>query len=356
MTGGRPAGFRAAVVDAPAAKAVLRTLPMPEPAEGELLIKVVACGVCNTDLGLIDGIYAGTSFPLIPGHEIVGHVVARGPRTCGPPVGARIGQPFLYASCGHCDFCASGDGIFCASAQMTGYSVAGGYREYMLVRAGSVVPLPADLSPPAAATLLCAGLTAFTGLRKGGCRPGLRVAILGLGGLGQHATAFAAAMGADVAVVSGSAAKRDLAARLGARLFIDRQSPDYLGKLREWGLAQLTVSTAPSDEIIAQAQHWTAPQGTVVMLGSKSQTAAVDMFDLIVRGITILGTPSGSQKDLHDLFEFVAGVAAMPPVAPVPFADAQSALDQTRSGAPGRLVLMMQADWDDAPARAAGGS
>jgi D-arabinose 1-dehydrogenase-like Zn-dependent alcohol dehydrogenase len=347
MRAGRPAAIRAAVVESPATAASLQTLPIPVPAEGELLIKVVACGVCNTDLGLIDGIYAATSFPLIPGHEIVGHVVAHGPNTDGPPVGTRVGQPFLYSACGQCEYCAKGDGIFCASGQMTGYSVPGGYREYMLVRPDFVVPVPAGLSPPTAATLLCAGLTAFTGLRKGNCRPGLRVAVLGLGGLGQYATAFAAAMGADVAVVSGSAEKQELAARLGARHFIDRNESDYVGKLQDWGWAQLTVSTAPSDEIIAQARHWTAPQGTVVMLGSKSQTMTVDVFDLIVRGITMLGTPSGSQKDARDLFDFVSRVKEMPPTVPVPFEDVQSALDQTRSGASARHVLMMQPDWDE---------
>lgn len=148
--------------------------PTPEPGPGEILIKVTACGMCYSEVNLLNGEYPFARFPVVPGHEITGVVAALGPGVNWPAAGTPVGAQFLYSSCGHCAYCVRGDEILCPDKKITGVGVDGGYSEYFIGRAGFVTPLPDGLDPVAGAPLMCAGITAFNGLRQAGLgrRPG----------------------------------------------------------------------------------------------------------------------------------------------------------------------------------------
>lgn len=160
--------MRAAVATGANLPLTLDDLDLPHPAAGEVLVKVTACGVCYSDLSLLRGHYPFARYPVVPGHEITGVVTAVGEGVTFPEVGTAVGGQFLYDSCGHCDYCVRGDQILCPRKRVTGVVADGGYAEYVLLKAGFVTPLPDGLDPVAAAPLMCAGLTAFNGLRQGG--------------------------------------------------------------------------------------------------------------------------------------------------------------------------------------------
>src|SRR5437879_3272365 len=183
--------MRAAVLAAPNQQLAITEHDTPEPGPGEVLLKVCACGMCFSEVPLVRGGYPFAKYPTIPGHEVTGTVAAVGRDVLWPEVGDVVGAQFLYSSCGHCDYCVAGNEILCASKRITGISADGGYAEYMLAKADFVTPLPPGMDPVSAAPLMCAGITAFNGLRQAGTSSGSRVAVLGLGGVGSFAVRFA---------------------------------------------------------------------------------------------------------------------------------------------------------------------
>jgi len=205
--------------------------PVPEPGPGEILVKVTACGMCYSEVNLLNGEYPFARFPVVPGHEITGVVAALGPGVEWPAAGTAVGTQFLYSSCGQCDYCVRGDQILCLSKKITGIGADGGYGEDFIGRAGFVTPLPDGLDPVAGAPLMCAGITAFNGLRQARIRPGTRVAVLGAGGVGAIAARFAAAMGARVAILGRSRDGEARAKALGAELYVATGDTDPAGAL-----------------------------------------------------------------------------------------------------------------------------
>ena len=187
--------LRAAVLNEPRTELELQDRERPEPGAGEVLIRVRACGICHSDVALQEGYYDFASFPRVPGHEIAGTIEAAGEGVAWPAVGARVGMPWLFTSCGHCRQCIRGNEILCPENRFTGVNVDGGYQEFMLAPANYVAPLPDELDFAAAAPLMCAGITVYNGLRLAELQPGDRVAVIGLGGLGFLGVQYARAMG-----------------------------------------------------------------------------------------------------------------------------------------------------------------
>jgi len=169
-------------LDAPGRPLQLHTLPIPTPGPGEVLLRVQACGVCRTDLHLVDGELPDISYPLIPGHEIVGRVVARAPDVTQCAVGQRVGVPWLGGSCGRCAYCAAGRENLCEAASFTGYTRDGGYAEFVTARAAWCLPVPDRYADAEAAPLLCAGLIGYRAYRAAGTAP-----VIGLYGFGAAA-------------------------------------------------------------------------------------------------------------------------------------------------------------------------
>ncbi len=166
----------------------IESVPVPEPGHGEILIKVVACGVCHSDLHAIDGDWdPGPTLPLIPGHEVAGTVAALGAGVTDLKVGDRVGVPWMFWSCGSCEFCTAGMETICKKTEATGYSKPGGYAEYMVAPAAFCGRLSPKVDMYEIAPILCAGVTTYRGLKRTGARPGHWVTVLGVGGLGHIA-------------------------------------------------------------------------------------------------------------------------------------------------------------------------
>ena len=333
--------MRAAQLNAPRTPLSLVERPVPEPGPGEILIKVTACGMCFSEVNLLEGHYPFARFPVVPGHEITGTVAAFGPGVDWPEVGSPVGAQFLYDSCGHCDYCVRGEEILCSGKRITGVGVDGGYAEYVIARAGFVTPLPDALDPVAAAPLMCAGITAFNGLRHGGIRAGSRVAVIGAGGVGGLAVRFAVAMGARVAVVSRSRDGADAAKEMGAERYVATDEQDPAEALRAWdGGADLVVNGAPSSTAAAAALGGLAPDGTLLLLGYSADPLVLPTMPMVLGRLRVLANPSGSPHDLRDTLDFAASHGILPRVTPVELDQAPETLAAMAAGtSPGRRVI-----------------
>lgn len=334
--------MRAAVVDEAGAPIRIEERDRPEPGPGQLLLRVRACGVCHSDVNVRDGHVPDTDFPTVPGHEVVGEVVERGEGVDAPVEGDRVGVPWLYAGCGRCDRCVEGEGILCPEMEVTGATRDGGYADYMLAEAGWVAPVPDALDDVEAAPLMCAGITVFQGLRNAGFEPGDRVAVLGLGGLGHLGVRYAAAMGGRVAVLSTSPGKEEDARALGAERFLDVGAGDPAEALQEWGGADVVLGTAPSSAAMSAVVPGLSPDGTLVVMGIEDAMLETHPMDLILGRRRVLGSPSGSRKDLRACLDFSARHGIVARVEETfPLEEAGTALEAVESGRlPGRAVLV----------------
>ncbi|MFC7907295.1 alcohol dehydrogenase catalytic domain-containing protein [Streptomyces nigra] len=332
--------MRAAVATGANLPLTLDDLDLPHPAAGEVLVKVTACGVCFSDLSLLRGHYPFARFPVVPGHEITGVVTAVGEGVTFPEVGTAVGGQFLYDSCGHCDYCVRGDQILCPRKRVTGVVADGGYAEYVLLKAGFVTPLPDGLDPVAAAPLMCAGLTAFNGLRQAGTTANSRVAVVGLGGVGALAVRYAVAMGASVAVIGRSRSGEDQAKALGADLFVATADSDPADALKAWGGADVVLNAAPSTEAAAATLGGIAPDGTLLLLGYGPEPLTLPTQPMILNRLHVAASPSGSPHDLRDTLAFSAAHDILPEVTPITLDQAPGVLDAMADGsAHGRSVI-----------------
>ena len=192
-------------------------IKVPEPAPGEVLIAVEACGVCRTDLHVVDGDLPRHRSPVVPGHEIVGRVLARGDHEVGAPeVGARVGVPWLRSTCGRCRWCRSGAENLCEQSRYTGWDADGGYAEYAVAPIDYTYVIPEPLTPVQAAPLLCAGIIGYRALRRSALPPGGRLGLYGFGASAHLTAQIAIHQGAEVHVVTRGEEARRLALDLGA--------------------------------------------------------------------------------------------------------------------------------------------
>jgi D-arabinose 1-dehydrogenase-like Zn-dependent alcohol dehydrogenase len=305
----------------------------PEAGVDEVLIRVRACGVCHSDLAVQQGAFPFAAFPLVPGHEVAGVVEEVGENVEWPQKGQRVGMPWLYDSCGHCEQCTAGDEVLCNEVQITGVTRDGGYAEYMIAPASYAVPIPDALSDAEAGPLMCAGLTVHNGLKRAEFQPGEKVAVLGLGGLGHLAVLYAVAMGARVAVLSGSPDKEDEARELGAERFINTREESMAEALLEWeGGADIVLATSPSGELMSQAVNGLAQDGRLVVLGAAGDEISAAPAALIMGRRKIMGVPSGSRKDIRDALGFAASHGIRPRVTERPLEEANEVLKEMEDG------------------------
>ncbi len=187
-----------------------------EPGEGEVLLRVDVCGLCHTDLHTVEGEIIPPIFPVIPGHQVVGTVVAVGSGVNDQSVGERVGVPWLYSACGECEYCRRGEENLCSRAHFTGFHVDGGYAEQMIADARYLLPIPDGIEDEDAAPLLCAGIIGFRSLHKADLRPGERLGLVGFGASAHLAIQVARYWDCDVYVFTRSVGHRRLAEELGA--------------------------------------------------------------------------------------------------------------------------------------------
>jgi len=306
--------MKAAVVRAFGQPLAIEEVPVPRPAAGDVLVKIEACGVCHTDLHAAEGDWpVKPNPPFIPGHEGVGFVAAVGAGVSHVKEGDRVGIPWLYSACGYCEHCLGGWETLCESQQNAGYSVNGGFAEYALGDADYVGHLPANVGFVEIAPVLCAGVTVYKGLKVTDTKPGDWVVISGVGGLGHMAVQYAKAMGLNVAAVDVDDAKLKLAERLGATVTVNAKTTDPAAFLKkEIGGAHGALVTAVSPKAFEQALGMVRRGGTVSLNGLPPGQFPLDIFGMVLNGITVRGSIVGTRLDLAEALAFAeqAKVAA----------------------------------------------
>lgn len=335
--------MRAAVARAFGAPLAIERVSLPEPGPGEVLVKIVATGVCHTDLHAVDGDWpVKPILPLIPGHEGVGHVAALGEGVEGLKEGDAVGIPWLHDACGRCEYCETGWETLCEQQRNSGYSVHGTYAEYAIARAPYVGRLPANPDFDALAPILCAGVTSYKGLVETEARPGEWVVISGIGGLGHVAIQYARAMGLHVAALDVAPDKLALAEALGAEVTANIATEDAVAKVRAatGGGAHGVLVTAVSPAAFAQAIACTRRRGTVALVGLPPGDFPTPIFDIVLKRITVRGSIVGTRKDLADALAFAAEGKVKATVSVEPLSAVNHVLDRLRDGkVEGRIVL-----------------
>jgi len=277
----------------------------------EVEIRISHCGVCHSDVHLIDNDWGFTKYPFIPGHEIVGTVVGVGADVAGLKMGERVGVGWQADSCGICEMCRQGDEHLCAKAQPTCVGRNGGYADKVRVNARFAIPIPALLESENVAPLMCAGITVYSPLRNHGVRPSSRVGIIGIGGLGHLGIQFAKAFGAEVTAFSTAKDKEAEAKSLGAHHFVNTRDTGALKKVA--GSFDFLLSTVSADQDWQGYVGALKPKGTFCLVGAATSPIQVQGFSLLAGQKSISGSPTGSPRDLYEMLDVAArhGVKAI---------------------------------------------
>lgn len=336
--------MKAAVVRAFGQPLQIDEVPVPEVPPGQILVKVVASGVCHTDLHAADGDWpVKPALPFVPGHEGVGHVAAVGAGVRHVKEGDRVGVPWLHTACGHCEFCLTGWETLCDHQQMTGYSVDGAYAEYVQADAGYVGHLPAGVGFTEIAPVLCAGVTVYKGLKVLDCKPGDWVAVSGVGGLGHLAIQYARAMGLHVIGVDIDDAKLAMATMLGAEMVINAARQDPVQEVqRALRGAHGVLVTAVSREAFAQGLGMLHKRGTMSLVGLPPGDFALPIFDVVLNAKTVRGSIVGTRQDLQEALAFAGEGKVRAHCSTDRLENINAIFERLRAGGvEGRIVLRM---------------
>jgi propanol-preferring alcohol dehydrogenase len=304
-----PTTMRAATVVAFGKPLELREWPVPVPGPNEILVKTEACGVCHTDLHAADGDWPlKPTPPFIPGHEAIGIVVAMGESVTSVKMGERVGVPWLYAACGHCEYCLTAHEPVCATAKFGGYTQNGGFAPYLIANPDYVAHIPDGLDARQAAPLICAGITTYKGIKETEAKPGQWIVISGCGGLGHLGIQYAKAMGLLVCAVDIDDDKLALAKKLGADVIVNAKQGDPVALVQKatGGGAHGVLITAPSLPAFKQGVEMTRKTGTCVLVGLPPGEFPVPLFDVVANCITIRGSFVGNREDMAEALDFAA--------------------------------------------------
>jgi D-arabinose 1-dehydrogenase-like Zn-dependent alcohol dehydrogenase len=327
-------------VVAPGGLLAERAVALAAPGRGQVRVAVAASGVCFADLGTAEAPKASESAPVTPGHEVAGTVAAVGDGVAGWHVGDRVAVGWFGGSCGHCEFCRTGDPVHCSDRQVPGMSYPGGWAETITVPADALARIPDGLDLVDAAPMGCAGVTTFNAIRHARLAPGATVAVFGVGGLGHLAVLFAAAMGHRTIAIARGPERADLARDLGAHHYLDSTAAPAGTALAALGGADLIVCTAPTTEPAAELLAGLRVGGRLTLIGVDGGTVEVPAARMVMNGQTLTGHLTGSPNDTEQAMRFAAANGVRPVVERMPLAAANDALARLREGAARfRIVL-----------------
>jgi D-arabinose 1-dehydrogenase-like Zn-dependent alcohol dehydrogenase len=318
----------------------LRERELPEPAPGEVRVRVQACGVCHSDSYPKEGSFPGVSYPVVPGHEVAGVVDAVGEGVHGWQEGDRVGVGWFGGNCGYCEPCRRGYLIDCVNKTIPGVTADGGYADYLTCRASALARVPDGLTVEEAAPLMCAGVTTFNALRRSGARAGGLVAILGIGGLGHLGVQFAVKLGYETVAIARGTDKEELARRLGAHHYIDSEAENVAETLQRLGGAVAILATVANADAMTAAFGGLGLRGRMIVVGASGDPLGVAPGMLIGGNRSIHGHASGASIDSQDTLAFSAltGVRAM--IETVPLEQAPEAYERMMANrARFRMVL-----------------
>lgn len=337
--------FRAIQASQPGGQLNVVEVDRTEPSAGHVRIAVEKCGVCHSDVPIIGGFLPGTTFPVTPGHEIVGRIDAVGEGVDHWPVGQRVAVGYMAGSCGHCEACREGDVINCPEAQIPGVAYPGGLAEEVIVPATGLSRVPNALDSADAAALACGGLSVFDALRNSAASPGDLVAILGLGGAGHLGVQFSARMGFDTVAVSHGDQKADLARELGAAHYIDSTKQNMVEELQELGGAKVVLATGTDAEAISAAVEGLGRRGELIVIGLPMEQIHVAPLQLVAGMKKIYGRISGTPLSREATFRFAAQTGIRPMTEQVPLDETGAAFERMQSSkARFRMVVDMTSD------------
>jgi len=306
-------------------------------------IAVEYCGICHSDLSLLDNEWGNAAYPLVPGHEVVGRIVALGDHVPASwKVGDRVGLGWFSESCMHCDQCLAGDHNLCATAEQTIVGRHGGFADKVRCHWAWATPLPAALDAAKAGPLFCGGITVFNPIVQCGVKPTDRVGVIGLGGLGHLALQFLDKWGCEVTAFSSNPAKSDELHRLGADEIVNSRDAAALGKVAGKFDFILSTVNVPLD--------WDgyigalAPKGRLHFVGAVLAPIPVPAFSLIMAQRAISGSPLGSPATTRDMIEFCARHEIAPVTELYPMSQVNDALQHLRDGK-ARYRIVLQADF-----------
>ncbi|MFC5928761.1 alcohol dehydrogenase AdhP [Cryobacterium melibiosiphilum] len=334
--------MQAAVVTEFGTDLSVEEITVPQPATGQILVKLISSGVCHTDLHAAEGDWpVKPTLPLVPGHEGVGTVVALGNGVTNHHVGDIVGNAWLWSACGNCQYCRTGWETLCESQKNGGYGVDGSFGEYMLVDARFAVKIPEGSDLIEIAPVLCAGVTVYKGLKMTEARPGQWVVISGIGGLGHIAVQYAKAMGLRVVAVDVADDKLALATKHGAEIVINALTEDPVEAVqRQTGGAHGVLVTAVHPAAFGQAIGMTRRGGTIVFNGLPPGDFPAPIFDIVLKGLTIRGSIVGTRQDMEEALAFYARGEIHPTVSTRSLGEINDIFDEMKHGKiDGRVVI-----------------
>jgi propanol-preferring alcohol dehydrogenase len=335
--------MQAAVVEQFGKTLALREMDIPSPGAGQILVKTEACGVCHTDLHAAHGdLPVKPTLPFVPGHEAIGLVTAVGSGVTIVKEGDRVGVPWLYSACGHCEYCLTAWETVCPAAQFGGYTKNGGFAEYLLADPNYVAHVPAGLAAVDAAPLICAGITTYKGIKETEAKAGEWIAISGVGGLGHLAIQYAKAMGLLVCAVDIDDGKLAHAKRVGADLVINAKAGDPAAAVKKetGGGTHGVLITAPSLTAFKQGVGMTRKRGTCVLVGLPPGEFPVPLFDVVANCITIRGSFVGTREDMAEALAFAVRGKVKADIELQPLSSINQILDRLEHGdVASRVVL-----------------
>jgi propanol-preferring alcohol dehydrogenase len=302
--------MRAAVVTSFDRPLEIKEIPTPEPADGQILVRIEASGLCHTDIHAARGDWpVKPTPPFIPGHEGVGIVERVGAGVAGHVVGDRVAIPWLGYACGTCEYCVTGWETLCEAQLNTGYAIDGGHAEFAVADARYVVRVPEGLDPAEAAPLTCAGVTTYKAIKVGGVTPGDRVAIFGVGGLGHLAQQYAQIFGGETIAVDVTEEKLALAKQLGAAHVVNAATTDPVAAIEALGGADVAVVLAADPRVIEQAHASLRRGGRLILVSlPKDNAMSLPVFQTVLKGIRVIGSIVGTRADLAEVFRLhIAG-------------------------------------------------
>jgi D-arabinose 1-dehydrogenase-like Zn-dependent alcohol dehydrogenase len=318
--------MKAAVVPAANSKWIVKEVPVPKPAENQVLIRIRASGLCYTDVHITHG-HIPTDFPRTIGHEPVGDIVELGPGVRTRHVGDRVGVPWIQASCGRCEWCQRGRPMFCAQGIGTGVQMPGSHAEYMIAFADATALLPDNLSYEQAAPIFCAGYTVWSGLRWADPKPAERVAVLGIGGLGHLAVQFSHAAGFHTIAISHSVDKDAMIREFGAEEIVRDGA-----SLAKVGGADIILATGNSTAAMEDAIQGLRPDGRLIAMGIDIKPLSISLMDLVSKRIRVIGSQQNHREFLFEALDLAARGQVKVMTETYPLAEIGKAYDRVEQG------------------------
>jgi uncharacterized zinc-type alcohol dehydrogenase-like protein len=306
--------------------------------DDQVEIGVSHCGICHSDLSMLDNAWGMTQYPLVPGHEVAGHIRARGEKVEHLQVGQAVGLGWHSGYCMTCPSCMQGDHNLCATAEATIVGRHGGFADKVRARAASVVPLPDGIDTQNAGPLFCGGITVFTPILQSGLKPTDHAAVIGIGGLGHMALQFLKAWGCEVTAFTSSDSKKEEALKLGAHKTLHSRDPESIKKAA--GSFDLVISTVNVKLDWNVYIETLKPRGRLHLVGAVLEPLDVGAFPFIMGQRSLSGSPVGSPANIARMLEFAARHQVRPVVEVFPIERVNEAMEHLRQGkARYRIVL-----------------